>query len=84
MKLEEGEYTTQSFISYLTEKYGNKVSGEPFTTNDIAQYLIRGYTPYRYGGIKIKSKVQEGVRFISTKVELEEVKEKKSTKKAVK
>lgn len=75
MKLEENEYTTESFLELLTEKFGLKITGEPFTANDVAQYLIRGYTPYRYGYIKISATVEKGVRIIKviTEVKLEEV-----------
>lgn len=64
MQLGENEYTTTSFVEMLTEKYGTKLSGEAFTNNDIAQYLIRGYTPHRYGNIQISSTVEAGVRII--------------------
>lgn len=64
MKLEEGEYTTQSFIEFLKKTYGNKIGGKEFTANDIAQYLLRGYTPYRYGNLKITASTQDGIRII--------------------
>lgn len=64
MKLEDNEYTTESFLALLKEKYGKKLSGEDFTTNDLAQYLMRGYTPHRYGNIKISSEIVHGVRII--------------------
>lgn len=64
MKLEANEYTTESFISMLTKKYGKKVSGKDFNGSDIAQYLMRGMTPYRYGALSIDSKRVGGMRII--------------------
>lgn len=66
MKLDKGEYTTQGFLEFLNKEYGEKLSGKKFSSNDLAQYLIRGYTPYRYGHLMISSKIQEGVRIITT------------------
>ena len=65
MQLEPNEYTTKTFLEYLSGKFGTKINGKDFTANDIAQYLIRGYTPHRYENIFIEVKVQEGVRIIS-------------------
>lgn len=65
MKFEKGEYTTQTFIDYLTKKYKTKLSGEPFNSSDVAQYLLRGYTPHRYGNEQIKSKIENGIRIIT-------------------
>jgi hypothetical protein len=64
MNLEENEYTTTSFLELMKERFGVKLSGEEFTGNDVAQYLIRGYTPHRYGNFKITSQVIKGVRII--------------------
>lgn len=64
MKLEKGEYTTKGFIEYLQKKHGGKVTGNKFTNNDIAQYIIKGHLPYRYGRTKITSKMYDGVRII--------------------
>lgn len=69
MKLEENEYTTASFIAYLTQEYKLKITGEEFNKNDIAQYIMRGMTPYRYGGLKLSAKKQHGVRIIVVGVE---------------
>lgn len=77
MQLEENEYTTESFLALLKERYGKKLSGEDFTTNDLAQYLIRGYTPHRYGNIKISSEIVHGIRIIKINpVEVKQVKKK--------
>jgi hypothetical protein len=65
MKLEKNEYTTDSLIAYLEKKYGKKITDEPFNKNDVSQYLQRGMIPYRYGGQKISSKKQDGVRIIT-------------------
>lgn len=67
MKLEKNEYTTQTFLALLKEKYGSKINDKDFTSNDVAQYLIRGYTPHRYGNIQIGSKVENGIRIIIIK-----------------
>lgn len=64
MKLEKNEYTTQSFLEFLEKKFGKKMTGAPFDKNDIFHYIRRGYTPYRYGGLKLKAKKQNGVRII--------------------
>ena len=67
MNLESNEYTTKTFLDYLIETFGVKINGKEFTTNDVAQYLIRGYTPHRYGNIQISSSEQTGVRIITVK-----------------
>lgn len=77
MQLEVGEYTTQGFLDFLKEKYGKKINGKEFTSNDVAQYLLRGYTPHRYGNLKISTSSQEGIRIIKVKQEEKEVKNKK-------
>lgn len=64
MKLEKNEYTTDTFIDYLNSKYGSKITEEPFNKNDVAQYVKRGMTPYRYGALKLSSKRQFGIRII--------------------
>jgi hypothetical protein len=65
MKLGKNEHTTESLIEYLTKRYGAKLSKEPFCKNDIGQYLNRGMVPYRYGGGKISSVKENGVRIIT-------------------
>jgi hypothetical protein len=65
MKLEKNEFTTDSLIEYLKKTYGQKVTGEDFNKNDVSQYLGRGMIPYRYGGNKISSKKEKGVRIIT-------------------
>ncbi len=64
MKFEKGEYTTKTFLEYLKGKYGTKLTGEEFNASDVAQYLMRGYTPHRYGNTKITSKLENGIRII--------------------
>ena len=64
MKLLKGEFTTSGFLEYLKKEFGNKVTERPFNSNDVAQYLSRGYTPYRYGHLTVSSTIQEGVRII--------------------
>jgi hypothetical protein len=67
MKLAKGEYTTSGFISLLKEKYKCKINGKSFTTNDIAQYLIKGFTPHAYGHMTIEAEHMEGIRIIKIK-----------------
>lgn len=49
----EKHYTPAQLKKYLQDKYGNKVSGKPFTNADIYQYTKRGNLPEEYGGNKI-------------------------------
>ena len=65
MKFEKGEFTTSTFLEYMKKEYGTKLTGEDFNASDIAQYLMRGYTPHRYGNHKITSKLQNGIRIIT-------------------
>ena len=65
MKLEKGEYTTKKFLELLKSEFKQKINGRQFTTNDVAQYILRGYTPYRYGRYKLTAKTQEGIRIIT-------------------
>lgn len=76
MKLEKGEMTTRGLIEHIEKSHprkvdkvvkGKTVKGNYFTPNDIAQYLLRGMIPYRYGGEKITSTIQNGVRIIKFK-----------------
>lgn len=69
MKFEKNEHSTDSLIKFLEKKFGKKVTDEPFTKGDIAQYLRRGMTPYRYGGYKLSSKKVGGVRVITIEKE---------------
>lgn len=48
------KFTTTKLVELLNEEYGEKKSGEPFTTNDIQQYLRRGKLPMYIGGHPIK------------------------------
>jgi hypothetical protein len=65
MHLESNEYTFESLIAYLSDKYKSKLSGRPFTRTDISQYLKRGMIPYRYGGHKVEEKNIKGLRIIT-------------------
>lgn len=65
MKLEKNEYTTSGLLDYLREKYKCKLNGKMFTTNDVAQYIIRGMIPHRYGGEKISAALCQNVRIIT-------------------
>lgn len=65
MQLDTNEFTTNSLIIYLTKKFGKKISGYDFNHSDIAQYCMRGYLPFRYGGDKITIKHDSGIKIIS-------------------
>ena len=65
MQLEQNEHTISSFIEYLGKKFGTKITGKPFNSSDVAQYTIRGYCPYRYGGNKLTTKFVSGVKIIT-------------------
>ena len=67
MKFEKDEYTTQTFITFLKKRFKKKLTGEEFNSSDVAQYLMRGYTPHRYGNIAISSKIDNGIRVITVK-----------------
>lgn len=67
MKLASGEFTTTSFLNFLKSEFEKKINGKEFTSNDVAQYLIKGYTPYRYGRLKLSSKIEDGIRIIKVK-----------------
>ena len=73
MHFEKHEYTTEGLIKYLSENYSKINNKNPsgirnprrrFTKDDLGQYLIRGYLPYRYGGNKITSNKIGGIRVI--------------------
>lgn len=64
MTLEQNEFTTNSLVSYLNNEFGGKLSNKNFNHSDIAQYCIRGYLPYRYGGNKLLIKYEEGIKII--------------------
>jgi hypothetical protein len=65
MKLEKNEYTTKKLIDKLTKTYKTKLTGKPFDSNDIMQYIIKGQIPHRYGGGKITATKVNGVRIIT-------------------
>ncbi len=64
MKLEDNEYTIQSLMKRLNNKF-KKASGEPFNHSDISQYCIRGYIPYKYGGEIIEINEEHGIKIIT-------------------
>lgn len=80
MKLEKNEYTTNSLISFLTKKFGTKFTGQEFNHSDIAQYCIRGFIPYKYGGQKITVKHEDGLKIIVLSEEIQRVVPKTSSK----
>jgi hypothetical protein len=41
----------KELVYELNRVYG---SFKRFTSNDVAQYIIRGYLPHRYGGFKLQ------------------------------
>ena len=65
MILEPNTYTSHSFLEFLKKEYTAKITGKQFNMSDIAQYLLRGQVPYRYGGHKISSKKENGIRIIT-------------------
>jgi hypothetical protein len=65
MQLESNEYTISSFLEYLEKTNGNKITGQPFNSSDVAQYCMRGYTPYRYGGQRITVRYVKGIKIIT-------------------
>jgi len=48
------DFTPSQLKKWLTEKYGVKKSGRPFTNQDIYQYMRRGRLPEQYSGATIK------------------------------
>lgn len=64
MILEANEYTTRTFLDFLKNKFKTKINKKDFTKNDVAQYLIRGYTPHRYGNLHLKTYLQEGIKIV--------------------
>jgi hypothetical protein len=65
MVLKKNEYTTPMLIDFLTQEYKCKLSKEPFTQSDIAQYCLRGYLPHRYGGNKLTVEKTSGIKVIT-------------------
>ncbi len=65
VELTKHEYTTETFLAWLKKKYGKKLSGEEFNTNDVGQYLLREMLPFRYSGRKLTSRKVAGVRIIT-------------------
>lgn len=64
MKLEKNEFTSRGLIDHLTERFGTKHSGKPFTISDVTQYARRGFLPHRYGGNKLEIQKQQGIKII--------------------
>tara|TARA_R110001599_G_scaffold162598_9_gene351868 strand:+ start:1448 stop:1678 length:231 start_codon:yes stop_codon:yes gene_type:complete len=65
MRLNSNEYTFETLVDYLVKNYTNKSTGEDFNKSDIAQYLIRGRLPRKYGGNKIAKASQHGISIIT-------------------
>lgn len=64
MELKDGEYTTNSLIAFLTKKFGQKTTKKDFNHSDIAQYCLKGYLPYKYGGNKLTVTYPGGIKII--------------------
>lgn len=57
-------YTASGLKDYLIERFKTKKTLEPFTPQDIQNYIRRGYLPKYLGDIKIEE--TKGVRGIRT------------------
>ena len=64
MKFAKNEYTFETLLNYLVDNFKTKSTGESFNKSDIAQYLIRGKLPKRYGGNKLVKNNIDGVNII--------------------
>jgi len=64
MNLKSNEFTIQGLIKHLNDRFGSKITGNPFNDYDIAQYCIKGNIPYRYGGNKIVIRKIQGIKII--------------------
>lgn len=58
--LEQGVFPSIHIITLLNNFYKAKEGGSPFCSNDLTQYLKRGYIPHRYGGYSISVAHKEG------------------------
>ena len=67
MKIEldtETDFTMSKLVGHLNKVIKTKISGEPFTVQDVQGYIRKGF-PSRYGNYKIKQidlKEEIGVR----------------------
>jgi len=66
------DFTTSKLVKYLTDKYGSKESGKPFTIQDLQQYMGRLKLPKRYGGQRIESVESEEIGVKLIRVHFEE------------
>jgi hypothetical protein len=55
------DYTPTQLKAYLNKKYGGKITGKPFTNQDIFMYTKRGYLPPIYSGTKIEVMQTNGI-----------------------
>ena len=55
------DYTPSQLKAYLNKKYGGKLTGKPFTNQDVFMYTKRGYLPPVYSGAKIEVINSEGI-----------------------
>ena len=78
------EFTSESLLLHLKNKYGKKKSGKDFVNQDIYQYIYRGNLPKEYGGnkVEVKTKVQ-GIVLVKLHPETNTYKEKRGRKKLV-
>lgn len=58
--LSQGVFSSAYIINLLNDFYKGKEGGLPFCSNDLTQYLRRGYIPHRYGGYSISVSHKEG------------------------
>lgn len=58
------EFTEETLLEKLKEKFTQKKSGKDFTKNDIVQYTLRGNLPRQYGGNKLFIQEQFGIKLL--------------------
>lgn len=54
--LEKNEYTVESLLEAITEKYGGKGNGSPFSNADIHDWANKRRIPKQYGGQYVRIK----------------------------
>lgn len=58
------EFTEDTLLLTLKEKFKLKKSGKDFTKNDIVQYTLRGNIPRQYGGNQLLVQEQYGIKLL--------------------
>lgn len=53
--IEPGVYDTKTLLNLFKKEFRTKVNGNNFTTNDIYQYVLKGFIPHSYGGNILKT-----------------------------